>query len=150
MRQPDRNDFNMPTIALAETEAEIARCFAVMHELRPHLSQDVFVAQVLRQQAQGYCLAYLEEAGEIRATTGYRVSENLVYGRFMYVDDLVTRSADQGSGYGSALLDWLIAEARRLGCAQFHLDSGVQRFGAHRFYLHKGMDITSHHFGMRL
>lgn len=140
----------MSTIAHAETEAEIARCYAVMHELRPHLTQTGFVAQVLRQQGQGYRLAYLESDGEVRSAAGYRVSENLVYGRFMYVDDLVTRCVDQGSGHGSALLDWLITEARRRECLQFHLDSGVQRFGAHRFYLHKGMDITSHHFGMRL
>ena len=43
-----------------------------------------------------------------------------------------------------------VAEARRRGCAQFHLDSGVQRFDAHRFYLHKGMNISAHHFAMPL
>ena len=26
------------------------------------------------------------------------------------------------------------------------MPASVQRFGAHRFYLHKGLDITSHHF----
>jgi len=62
----------------------------------------------------------------------------------------VTRDVDLGVGFGSRLLDWLVDEAKRQGCEQFHLDSGVQRFGAHRFYLHKGMDITSHHFAMRL
>jgi hypothetical protein len=30
------------------------------------------------------------------------------------------------------------------------LDSGVQRFGAHRFYLRRRMDITSHHFALDL
>lgn len=63
---------------------------------------------------------------------------------------LVTRAADHGAGYGSALFDWLTNEARSAGCAQLHLDSGVQRFGAHRFYLHKGLDITSHHFAVQL
>lgn len=54
---------------------------------------------------------------------------------------LVTRAAD----HGSALFDWLTGEARSAGCAQLHLDSG-----AHRFDLHKGLDITSHHFALRL
>jgi len=53
----------------------------------------------------------------------------------------VTRAAD----HGSALFDWLTGEARSAGCAQLHLDSG-----AHRFDLHKGLDITSHHFALRL
>ena len=30
-----------------------------------------------------------------------------------------------------------------------HLDSGVQRFGAHRFYLASRMDIIAHHFSMK-
>lgn len=33
---------------------------------------------------------------------------------------------------------------------ELHLDSGVQRYGAHRFYLRHGMDITSHHFRLVL
>ena len=28
---------------LAETDKEIEKCFEVMHELRPHLTQDAFV-----------------------------------------------------------------------------------------------------------
>ncbi|MGZ5001726.1 MAG: GNAT family N-acetyltransferase, partial [Chthoniobacterales bacterium] len=30
------------------------------------------------------------------------------------------------------------------------LDSGVQRFDAHRFYLMKRMKISSHHFSLEL
>jgi hypothetical protein len=37
-------------IALAETEADIARCYPVMAELRPHLAGQDFVALVRRQQ----------------------------------------------------------------------------------------------------
>jgi len=137
-------------IRLAQTREEIARCFPVMVELRPHLEAEGFVEQVLRQQRDGYLLAYLEDAGEPRACAGYRLSESLSWGRFMYVDDLVTASSARSKGCGGELLDWLVAEAREQGCAQFHLDSGVQRFGAHRFYLMKRMDIIAHHFALKL
>lgn len=121
-----------------------------MQELRPHLTSDAFVSQVERQQKEGYHLAMAEVKGEIRALAGYRFLENLAWGRLLYVDDLVSRSVDHGKGFGSALFDWLIQEAIRAKCEQLHLDSGVQRFGAHRFYLHKGMNITSHHFALVL
>lgn len=137
-------------IRLAEARDEIARCFPVMVELRPHLEAEAFVEQVLRQQRDGYRLAYVEDAGEVRACTGYRLSESLSWGRFMYVDDLVTASSARSKGYGGELLDWLVAQAHEQGCAQFHLDSGVQRFGAHRFYLTKRMDIIAHHFALKL
>ena len=129
---------------------DFARCFEVLRELRPHLTSESFLAQVTRQQTQGYRLAFLEYDGEVRSVTGYRMLENLAWGRVLYVDDLVTRAADYGGGFASHLFDWLVAQAKLLGCDQFHLDSGVQRFGAHRFYLHKGMDITCHHFAMKV
>jgi GNAT superfamily N-acetyltransferase len=108
------------------------------------------VTQVRRQQAAGYFLAYCEAEGEMRSVAGFRYSENLAYGRFMYVDDLVTRSEDRSKGFGKLLFDWLIAAARAHGCALIALDSGVQRFNAHRFYLINKMNIVSHHFILRI
>ncbi|MBI3921087.1 MAG: GNAT family N-acetyltransferase, partial [Armatimonadetes bacterium] len=84
------------------------------------------------------------------AVAGFRLSENLAWGRFLYVDDLVTDEAERSRGHGQELLEWLLEYAHQQDCDQFHLDSGVQRFGAHRFYLRHGMDITSHHFALKL
>jgi GNAT superfamily N-acetyltransferase len=121
-----------------------------MLELRPHLQAEAFVEQVLRQQKDGYRLAFLEEAGTVESCAGYRISECLSWGRFMYVDDLVTASAARSRGFGGELLQWLEAQARAAGCKEFHLDSGVQRFAAHRFYLRERMDIIAHHFALKL
>ena len=137
-------------IQMAANEEEIRRCFPVLKQLRLHLDESTLVRQVTRQQAQGYFLAFLESELEIRAVAGYRFLENLSSGRLMYVDDLVTNLEDRSKGFGQTLFEWLVVEARSNGCGLMTLDSGVQRFGAHRFYLRKGMDIVSHHFAMRL
>jgi GNAT superfamily N-acetyltransferase len=120
-----------------------------MHELRPHLLQDEFVARIRRQMSAGYHLVFAAQGDAVLAVAGYRFFEMLAWGEAMYVDDLVSSETSRGHGYGSKLFDWLIEEARKSGCDQFHLDSGVHRFAAHRFYLHKGMDITSHHFALK-
>ncbi len=141
----------MTTITVAAAEADVRRCHAVMCELRSHLTLEQFTAQVERQRrTQGYALAMLSAEDAVRSVAGYRFVETLAWGRILYVDDLVTRAVDQGRRYGSKLIDWLIQQASEADCAQFHLDSGVQRFDAHRFYLHKGLDITSHHFALKL
>ena len=137
-------------IALAETEADIARCYPVMVELRPHLSASEFATRVRKQQATGFHLAYLEEAGEVRAVAGFRYLETLAWGKILYVDDLVAAPAQRSRGHGGKLFDWLVALAKHNDCAEFHLDSGVQRFGAHRFYLTRRMDIICHHFALKL
>ncbi|MEO6872487.1 MAG: GNAT family N-acetyltransferase, partial [Chthoniobacterales bacterium] len=130
---------------------EIACCFPVMRQLRPHFEEEAaFVAQVERQQRAGYRMAFVEDDALVRALAGYRFSESLHAGRFCYVDDLVTDESARSSGYGGALFDWLVAAARAAGCGKFELDSGVQRFAAHRFYLTKRMIISSHHFSLEL
>lgn len=137
-------------IALAAGDEEIRDCYPVMSELRPHVAAEEFVPRVRRQMEDGgYKLAYLDDGG-VKAVAGFRIYECLAWGRFMYVDDLVSKDGERSKGYGGLLFDWLVEHARREGCEQFHLDSGVQRFAAHRFYLTKRMAIDAHHFGLRL
>src|SRR6266571_9338939 len=138
-------------IAIATTSEEIRRCHPVMRELRPLFKEpDQFVERVLRQQKQGYVLAFLESEGQVCAVAGYRFLESLFSGKFLYVDDLVTRESDRSRGFGGELLDWLIKQAREHGCENLELDSGVQRFNAHRFYLLKRMNISSYHFRIKI
>ncbi|HEY2800482.1 MAG TPA: GNAT family N-acetyltransferase [Chthoniobacterales bacterium] len=138
-------------IAEAQTAAEIARCFPVMQQLRTHLEDEQrFVAQVERQRRDGFRIAFLEDETGVRAVAGFRMLESLYADRFCYVDDLVTDNAGRSLGYGGALFDWLVATARAEGCGRLELDSGVQRFAAHRFYLTKRMQISSHHFSLEL
>jgi GNAT superfamily N-acetyltransferase len=138
------------TLQQATTDDQIARCREVMLELRPHLADADFLQRVRQQEQTGYHLAFLEDDGIVRSVTGYRFGLFMAWGRLLYVDDLVTRAADRSKGYGEQLFDWLVAEAKRHACDELHLDSGVHRFGAHRFYLAKRMDITCHHFALKL
>ena len=123
----------------AQTDSEIARCFAVMAQLRPHLVAPEFVRQVFH-------LAALEDDGVVRAVAGYRFQEKLLSGQNLYVDDLVTDSTHRSRGHGRRLLAWPVTEARAHGCVQLELDSGVQRFDAHRFYFRERMHVSAYHF----
>jgi len=137
-------------IRLADSDQDINRCLPVMQQLRPHIPVADLLPRIRRQMQQGYRLAMLEGDNVVIALAGFRVSENLAWGRFLYVDDLITDEARRSSGAGKALFDWLLDTARNEGCQQLHLDSGVQRFDAHRFYLREGMQITGHHFARSL
>jgi GNAT superfamily N-acetyltransferase len=131
-----------------------ATAFPAMRELRPHVAGvSEFVRRVDEvQRAQGYRLAgvFVDDLPDAVAVAGFRVEDNLAVGNFLYVDDLVTAEAHRGRGHARRLMDWLIAEARRLGCEHFHLDSATHRHEAHRLYLNAGLDITSFHFGLDL
>lgn len=139
---------------LAAGETHLAA--AALLELRPHLaSAEALVAAADAQRADGYrVVASFDEsaAPAAAAAAGFRVVTMLAHGTFLYVDDLVCRAALRRRGHAAALMDWLRAEAVRLGCASWQLDSGVQaeRADAHRLYFASGMRITSYHFGADL
>lgn len=139
----------MPEILLAVSDDELAACFTVMVQLRPHISANEFVARIKEQMQHGFQLACMTET-KVVAVAGFRIGLNLAWGRHMYVDDLVTDEQARSHGYGKQLLDWLINYANAHACQQLHLDSGVQRFAAHKFYLNNNMFISSHHFTLDL
>jgi GNAT superfamily N-acetyltransferase len=139
------------TIMRVETDAQILATSEVMRQLRPHIAEADYLATVRRMMvSDGFCLAAACEEGVVRAVAGYRVMEMLFCGRILYVDDLVTDERTRSKGYGKRLLGWLQEEARARKCNQLHLDSGVQRADAHRFYFREGMSIGDFHFWKKL
>jgi len=133
-------------IRIAKTDFEVSACYPVMRELRPHIAEDQFLSRVRSQEKTGYQLAFVEQLDGVVAVAGFRVGENLAWGRSLYVDDLVTLPSNRSNGFGSSMLAWLRAFAVKAGCVQMHLDSGLQRKDAHRFYEREGMSMASFHF----
>ena len=129
-----------------DSDHDLGRAFGVFTHLRPHLDQATFLKQVRAQRAEGYRIVVIEREAEIAAAAGFRVATFLAWGKVLYIDDLITHPDKKRLGLGGALLDWLIAEAERQHCDAVHLDSGFARHDAHRLYLNKGFQISSHHF----
>lgn len=133
-------------IQIAQTDEEIQACFPVMHELRPHIEAGEFLSRVREQGCSGYRLAFVNTEDGVVAVAGFRLAETLAWGRFLYVDDLVTLSTQRSKGYGTGLLAWLKTYAAEHGCVQLHLDSGLQRTEAHHFYECEGLVKSGFHF----
>lgn len=135
-------------VRLAESEADLERVADLLLELRTAFDKGSLIAQIKEQQGQGYRIAYAETDGEVICVAGFVVGTKLAWGRHVYVDDLVTAERHRSTGAGAKMIVWLKSYAREIGCRELHLDSGVQRFDAHRFYLREGFKIASHHFSM--
>jgi len=99
---------------------------------------------------EGYILAFIEEDSIAVAAIGFRYMQLLYNGKQYYIDDLTTLPKSRGKGYGGKLLDYVIDLAKKNGFDAVTLDSGHQRFDAHRLYLNKGFTINAHHFGKKL
>jgi GNAT superfamily N-acetyltransferase len=138
-------------IKFADTEAEVRRCWPVFRELRENIAtEQEFIARWSRQVPEGYRIVYLESDGVVSAVGGYRLQNNLAWGRFIYLDDLAALTGKRGNGLGAAILRFVQEEATRSGCEAVHLDTGYHRRRAHRTYLRNGFELNSHHLTWRV
>jgi ribosomal protein S18 acetylase RimI-like enzyme len=139
------------TLRHAETDGEIAACFPVMRQLRPHLtSSEELCSRVHRQRKAGYRILAAFEGQQVTGLAGYRPQENLVRGPFCYVDDLVVRDDQRRSGLGARLLRAVADEARAGGLPHLVLDTALNNFLGQRFYFRFGMLPAALRFAMRL
>jgi GNAT superfamily N-acetyltransferase len=140
-----------PRIAEAASDAELAACFPVMRQLRPHLTDAAeFIRRVRRQAAEGFRVLALWQGDTVVACAGYRLTENLHRGRHMYVDDLVTSEGARSAGHGDRLFDALVALAKDAGCGALTLDAALANGAGHRFYHRKRMTVTAFRFARSL
>lgn len=140
----------MIDINLATSIPAIAKCYPVLAQLHPSLSEADFIDAVHVLQSKGYQLASLSVADQVKSVAGFHLAESLGWRKYLYIDDLATDETARSQGYGQQLFQWLIRYGQTHACEQLHLDSRVTRYAAHKFYLNQGMIIGGYHFMMNL
>lgn len=103
-----------------------------------------------RQQEAGYRLLAACLGATVVGAAGYRLQDNLIRGRFAYVDDLVVLDAERRGGLGAQLLDAVAEIGRSAGAAALVLDTGLANALAQRFYFRWGLLATGLHFSRPL
>lgn len=130
-------------------EIDVLKCFQLMRQLRPHLTSGTeFFERFQRQVGDGYQLAAMFDGCDPVALAGYRVLENLVHGRYLYVDDLVTDASRRSAGHGERLMAYLRGQAQTLGCSKLVLDTPLSNSLGHRFYFRCGLLASSLRFSV--
>ncbi|MGV4930234.1 GNAT family N-acetyltransferase [Streptomyces sp. BHT-5-2] len=63
------------------------------------------------------------------------------------IEAVRVQADERGAGLGAELIEWAVAESRRLGCGLVQLTSDVTRVDAHRFYERLGFEAS--HLGFK-
>lgn len=140
----------MEIIDLPADHPRWEQALPVLQELRTTRTAEELRTVITEGADQGLRFLGAFDAGACLGVAGWRLMISTSALRKLYVDDLVTHSDARSTGVGAILLSELRKRARDLDCTALELDSGVQRHGAHRFYLRERMDITAHHFTQQL
>lgn len=92
----------------------------------------VFVAVDEDDQVLGYAFTQLQEQP---------FSTNMVQFKSLFIDDLCVDSTQRSQGVGRALLDYVKAEAKRLGCYEVTLNVWEGNDSAINFYKKSGLKV---------
>lgn len=133
-------------VILATTNEEVVEIAPIMQQLRPKYELEHLIGLINQQRKNGYQLVYVQDDDTILCVAGFVTGHKLGWGNYLYIDDLVTDEAKRSSGAGKYLIEWFKDYAHINQIEQIHLDSGVHRYGAHKFYLKEEFVISSHHF----
>lgn len=134
-------------IAWADSDEDIVTCLALMRQWWPRIGRDDDpLARVRSLQEHGYRLAAAWQDDRIVGCAGYHLAENLLRGRYLHVDELVTSEDVRSTGIGQRLLQALIEEARNLECQALVLECGLINARAHAFYFREGLRISAFRF----
>ncbi len=126
---------------------ELESAYALMKQLRPHLSKDEFVSRVKQQQkTMHYRLFAFYDKQNLVGLCGVMPFDVLYREKCLYICDLVIDSNLRGQGFGSKFLQKIENLAHIEGYLQIELSSGFPRKKAHQFYAKMGFDKTSYVF----
>ncbi len=141
----------MAKIFHIKSQSDFVRCFPVLKELRQHLEFEEFIAIYEEAgKSNGYQLVAAETNGEIAAVMGYRILWDLVRGKHVYVDDLVSTATKRSQGLGEELLDYAEEVAKAEGCSTLRLCAFIENERAIKFYERLGWTKRSYAFTKKL
>jgi ribosomal protein S18 acetylase RimI-like enzyme len=124
----------------AASSEEVAACFPVIVQLRPFLVDAAdWQERVSSMTGAGYRVLAAWDGARATAVAGYRIMENLIHRRFVYVDDLVTAEDRRGEGLGALLLKEIARIGGEARCQRLVLDTAASNTSARRFYKREGL-----------
>ncbi len=113
--------------------------FALMRQLRPHLSEDEFTSRYREaHERDDYRLYGVFEDAQCVALIGIRRLVDFLHGPHLYIDDLVVADGARSRGLGARLLAFAETLAANSGGIGLRLCTGIDYQPARRFYDREG------------
>lgn len=124
-------------------QSDFVAAFMVVAQVSPDLPLDMFLDRAGRARRGGWRLFVALLDGEPAAAVGFRLLEDLAWGRSLLVEQLVVDTSLRGRGIGTALMGRMADLGRLTLCDHVRVSVGLHQPAAHRFLISIGMRQTS-------
>lgn len=132
------------SLVKANSPQDLERFYPVMKELRKDLSyQDFLHLYQKAHEADSYEVLGFESQGKIVAVMGYRILYDLVHGKHLYIDDLVSTETQRSKGLGAKFLAHAEQLAKDFSCKGLRLCTGIENESGKKFYERHGWSLRA-------
>ena len=130
---------------------EIPKILPMIQELMGNqFSNEILTVRFTEMFSQNYeCFGIFDE-GEMIGVCGLWFMTRHYAGRSCEPDHIFINEAYRGKGVGKQLFKFIYKYAAEKGCETSELNSYVNNYRSHKFYLNEGYDIKGYHFLKKL
>jgi GNAT superfamily N-acetyltransferase len=117
------------------SEEEMSEAFVLFKELYPSLTEAQYTSRVREMRAQNhYRIFGLKSQGALIGLIGFIQVTNLLYGKYLWVHDLIVRKEFRSRGLGRKLMAFVEELATEEHCQFVALSAHVSHIQAQEFY----------------
>jgi GNAT superfamily N-acetyltransferase len=125
---------------------ELAIILPLVGILNPGIAAAALAERLAEMAARGFACAGIWAGADLVGCCGLWEGAKFYCGRYLEPDNVVIHPGWRSRGLGEALDRWLVAEARRRGCAALALDCYVSNQGGNAFWHRQGYRILGFHY----
>lgn len=131
-------------------KADVKAAYDVLRHMYPDMTSEEYVKIALARLAEGYRLVAVLDGDKMVSVAGFWIGMRFYCGKFIQLDNFVTLPDYRGRAVGKLLVDWIKDLGRAENCNRVILDTYVDNYPAHRFFLREGFIIRGYHLNFML
>ncbi|MCE3232989.1 MAG: family N-acetyltransferase [Rickettsiaceae bacterium] len=124
--------------------------FPVLAHMYPDMSQEEYRNILPERVNNGYRMLGVFDDEKCVCSAGFWISYRFYCGKFIQLDNMVSLPDYRSKGVGKLVTDFIKNLGITDGCNKVLIDTYVENFNAHRFFLREGFIIRGYHLNYEL
>jgi GNAT superfamily N-acetyltransferase len=110
------------------------------------VSKAILKSRFDEMKNQNYECAVIYKDNTIIGVSGLWFCTRHYIGKSVELDHVFIRPEHRKKGLGKQFMDWIYIYVKEKGCNAMELNTYVQNYPSHKFYLNLGFEILGYHF----
>lgn len=124
---------------------EMLAAFEVLQHMYPKMTREKYGTIIRQRKEEGYRMVGVFDGNKCVSSAGFWIGVRFYCGKFIQLDNMVTLPEYRSKGAGKIITDFIKEIGKTENCLKVLVDTYVENFDAHRFFLKEGFIIRGYH-----